>query len=134
MGGGRIALPATSSDSGGTHRMPLMTDTATTPVTFVCCVESGALEDQAVRLAASLRQWGGTFAVCPFLAITPRRGAPLRRDTRQAFDDLEVIYIRENVREPFAWFKFMAKLSAAACGGAVRIQRTCSSGLMPTPW
>lgn len=90
------------------------TSTATTPVTFVCSVESGVLEQQAVRLAASIRKWGGSFSPCPILAITPRLGPPLRQETRRAFDELEVAYIRQHMRRPYNWYKFMAKLNALA--------------------
>lgn len=103
---------ATSGGGGVVVAPPPMTSTATTPVTFVCCVESGGLEAQAVRLAASVRRWGGTFATCPFLAVMPRVGAPLHPATRRALDELEVIHIRENVGGPYGWCESMTKLNA----------------------
>ena len=103
------ASTATYGGSGAVIAAEPLTDTATTPVTFVCCVESGALEEQAVRLVASIRKWGGTLAACPILAITPRLGPPLRHETRRVFDEMEVTYIRQHLRKPYNWFKFMAK-------------------------
>lgn len=99
---------------GGAVSAPVYTAVATTPVTFVCSVESGALETQVVRLAASVRRWGGSFATCPFLAITPRRGMPLDPVTLRALQTLDVTYIHEHVAEPYGWYKYMTKLNALA--------------------
>lgn len=47
------------------------------PITFVCCVESGLLENQTVRMIESLRRWGGRLRESPIFAVTPRIGSPL---------------------------------------------------------
>jgi hypothetical protein len=67
---------------------------------FVCCVESGALEGQTVRMVESLRRWGGQFANAPLVAVSPRLSSPLSRETHRAFERLQVEY-----------FSFMQKVS-----------------------
>ena len=52
-------------------------------ITFVCCVESGSLESQTIRMVESLRRYGGKFANAPVIAVTPRFGAPLSKATLQ---------------------------------------------------
>jgi hypothetical protein len=89
------------------------TDLQITPqITFVCCVESGALEVQTVRMAESLRRWGGKFADAPLLAVTPRFGAPLTAATEAAFDRLNVRHIRYQSQSKYIWFNFINKPSA----------------------
>lgn len=63
--------------------------TVSSQITFVCIVESGWVEAQAIRMVESLRQWGGQFANAPVLAVTPRLGLPLARKTHKAFDKLQ---------------------------------------------
>ncbi len=85
-------------------------------VTFIACVESGPLETQTVLMAESLRRWGGRFAECPVLAITPRKGAPLRPDTREAFDRLGVAWISFDYQHEADWYGPMNKPVALAHG------------------
>ena len=49
-------------------------------ICFVACVESGQLEAQTVRLAESIRRFGGSFADSEILAVTARFGPPLASD------------------------------------------------------
>ena len=42
-------------------------------VGFVCCVESGKLEQEAVRLVESLRRWGGRLSTAPVVAVKKAR-------------------------------------------------------------
>ena len=53
-------------------------------ITFVACVESGPLEEQAARLLDSRTRFGGVFAGCPFLLVKARHGPPLSRRIREA--------------------------------------------------
>jgi len=78
-------------------------------MTFVCCVESGSLESQTVRMVTSLRKRGGQFANAPIVAVTPRFGPPLSKQTHRAFDALDVTYIRRTSKFRFSWFKFLNK-------------------------
>jgi hypothetical protein len=81
-------------------------------ITFVCCVESGALELQTVRMIESLRRWGGKFADAPMIAVTPRFGPPLTRATQAAFDRLNVRHIRFQSHHKYIWFNFINKPNA----------------------
>jgi hypothetical protein len=91
----------------------LQPETQPTPqITFVCCVESGPLEVQTVRMIESLRRWGGQFAQNPMIAVTPRFGPPLTRETQAAFDRLNVRHIQSQPRSKYTWFNFINKPSA----------------------
>lgn len=83
-------------------------------ICFVLCVESGALESMTVRAVESLRLFGGRFAGSPVLAITPRRGAPLSRWTRERFRELGVEHVRVNSRRGFSWYHYLNKPVALA--------------------
>ena len=78
-------------------------------ITFICCVESGWLEDQTLRLIESLRRWGGRLANAPVIAVTPRFGPSLARQTHQAMDRLGVRYVRAAAKGDYAWFHFLNK-------------------------
>lgn len=84
-------------------------------ISFVCCVESGALESQTVRMVESLRRWGGMFSNAPVYAVTPRLGPPLSRKTHQIFDRCEIEHL--SIRPPshhskYSWNNFMNKPNA----------------------
>lgn len=78
-------------------------------VTFVACVESGALELHTVRMIESLRKWGGAFAACPVLVVTPRFGMPVYSATHEKFEELGVRYLRLPSTGSYSWFKFLNK-------------------------
>jgi hypothetical protein len=80
--------------------------------TFVCCVESGSLETQTVRMIESLRRWGGKFADAPIYAVTPRFGPPLAKQTHQIFEKFQVKYLYFQKNDKYAWNKFLNKPSA----------------------
>ncbi len=81
-------------------------------ITFVCCVESGSLETQTVRMIESLRRWGGKFANAPIFAVTPRFGPPLAKKTHQIFDKFQVEYLWFQEKSKYSWNKFLNKPSA----------------------
>jgi hypothetical protein len=81
-------------------------------LTIVCCIESGPLEGMTLRLAESLRRWGGAFAQCPIVAVTPRFGPPLGRATRRGLKQLGVEHWRLTDRNRHAWFGFLNKPAA----------------------
>ena len=81
-------------------------------ITFVCCVESGWLEDQTVRMIESLRRWGGQLANSPMIAVTPRFGSPLSHKTHQAFKRLQVQYLRVPAKSKYSWFPYLNKPSS----------------------
>jgi hypothetical protein len=78
-------------------------------ISFVCCVESGYLESQTVRLVQSVRKFGGRFANVPLIAVTPRFGPPLSKDTRNVFQTYGVKHIRPAGSQQYAWFNFFNK-------------------------
>lgn len=59
-------------------------------ILFVACVEAGYLEDQAMVLFRSIRQWGGVYSAARIVSVQPRRSGALRRETTQCLADLEV--------------------------------------------
>jgi len=78
-------------------------------ITFVCCIESGALESYTVRMIESLRRWGGCYSMSQVIAVTPRFGSPLLRTTLNKFKELNVTYVRSTPKTGYSWFKFLNK-------------------------
>ncbi len=76
-------------------------------VCFVACVESGPLEAQTVRLADSLRRFGGALADSEILAISPRFGPPLSATTRRRFRELGVRHERLRSHPRYAWYHYL---------------------------
>lgn len=96
-------------------------------VSFVICLEPGALEYGAVLLARSLRALGGVLSHAPIIAVVPRRGLPVSRDSRTALGalDVSVIQRRHPVRR-YSWFNFLNKpLSLVASEEIVSTEATC---------
>lgn len=86
--------------------------TETPPITFVCCVDSGWLEAQTVRMIESLRRWGGRFANAPIVAVTARFGFPLSQQTRRIFEKFDVEYIHFWAEHPYTWMPYLNKPNA----------------------
>lgn len=84
----------------------------TLPITFVTCVESGPLETQVLRMAESLRRFGGAYADCPMWAVRPRFGAPVSGRTRRELDRLKVEFRRTARDDPYPWYAFGNKTRA----------------------
>ncbi len=82
------------------------------PITFVCCIESGWLEVQTLRMIESLRRWGGAYASCPVYAVTPRFGPPISKNTRIQLEQLQAQYISFSNQHKYSWNKFLNKLMA----------------------
>jgi len=104
-------------------------------VTFVCCVESGPLEDQARRLAQSLRRFGGRFSSSPLLAVQARPGPGLSAGTLSAFEEAGVRYARIPGVQGLAWNKFLNKpmaLAWAAKEGSSRLLCWLDSDILVT--
>ena len=83
-------------------------------VCIVACVESGPLEAQTVRLAESIRRFGGALADSELLAVTARFGPPLARQTRRRFDELGVRHERVASHPRYAWYHYLNKPLALA--------------------
>ncbi|HEY9643480.1 MAG TPA: hypothetical protein V6C57_23530 [Coleofasciculaceae cyanobacterium] len=82
-------------------------------VTFVYGVESGILESQTLLAVECLRKFAGRYANSPVLAIIPRIGLPLTRQTLRRFEELGVTCIQRNIRHSQAWYPYLNK--ALAC-------------------
>ena len=82
--------------------------------TFVVCVESGPLELQTSWLVESLRRWGGRYADCSVLAITPRRGPALAGSTLEAFERAGVTWKRVTPAHEVDWYGPINKPTALA--------------------
>jgi hypothetical protein len=76
-------------------------------ICFVACVESGPLEAQTVRLAESLRRFGGRLADSEIMAVSPRFGPPLARSTRRRFRELGVRHVRLRSHPRYAWYHYL---------------------------
>src|SRR6516162_10234653 len=71
---------------------------------IICCIESGTLEAQVVRLANSIRKYGGSLlSTVPIIAVRPRLGPPLSRPTRQSLRQFQVELIERRMNRSFAW-------------------------------
>jgi hypothetical protein len=60
-------------------------------------------------MVKSLRRHGGQFSHARVLAVTPRFGPPLSKETHRVFDELNVAYIRRPYKSQYSWFKFLNK-------------------------
>ena len=78
-------------------------------ITFVCCIEFGWLEHQTVRMIESLRRFGGRFKDAPVIAVTPRRGPKLTRETLAKFDEFGVLHLKGLSKSPHSWMGFYNK-------------------------
>src|SRR3954470_5332540 len=76
-------------------------------ICFVACVESGPLEAQTVRLAESIRRFGGALSGGEILAIPPRSAPPLSRETRRRFAELGVRHERLRSHPKYAWYHYL---------------------------
>jgi hypothetical protein len=61
--------------------------------TFVLCIENNAICAQAVLLCESIRRFGGRHSRAPIVAVAPRPGLGIERETRRRLDALEVDYV-----------------------------------------
>lgn len=81
-------------------------------MTVVSCVEAGDLEPKTIRMVESLRRFAGRFADLDVVAVTPRVGPPLARDTRRRFEELGVEQLRVRPKTGFVWHHYMNKAQA----------------------
>jgi hypothetical protein len=93
-----------------------MNDQVTSPLpstTFVFCVESGHFEAQTLLAVECLRRFGGRLAQAPVLAVTPRMGPRLDRESLAQFARLGVRYIRRDYPSRYSWYPYMNKAFGA---------------------
>jgi hypothetical protein len=90
--------------------------------TIVLCVEAGALEQQAILLVQSIRNWGGRFASAPIFAVQPRIGPDLDRRTRAVFRASQVEYVKKFRPAHASWRGTLNKCKAMAY-----VERVCTT-------
>ena len=83
-------------------------------VRFVCCVEAGRLEGEALLLCESLRRFGGRLADAPVAAYSPRAGEPVADRTRAELERLEVDLVGEELNTEHVANPIANKLYAGA--------------------
>jgi hypothetical protein len=76
----------------------------TPSIKFISCIATGVLEHEALLMVDSLRRFGGRFAQCPIIALTPREViVPLRPETRKTLDRLGVTLVQRNIGHRYRW-------------------------------
>jgi hypothetical protein len=92
-----------------THSVP--------PLTIVCCIEAGPLEQQTLLMIRSLRHFGGELADVPVIAVVGRRGPELQSATRRNLDQLgATLEYAQHGDNPAPWFPYGNKAAAVAVG------------------
>jgi hypothetical protein len=86
----------------------------TIDVGFVACIERGVLEDQALLLFESIRQYAGCFRDCSIYALSPRLGHTISQRTRRSLDELRVNYIDEVLNTECREYGSANRVAAAA--------------------
>jgi hypothetical protein len=64
-------------------------------ITFVLCIEDNAIRAQALLLCESIRRFGGAHRDAAILAVAPRAGLGIDRETRGRLDAMDVEYIEK---------------------------------------
>lgn len=82
--------------------------------TIVICVEAGGLEQQAILLVQSIRNWGGRFATAPIFAVQPRIGPALDARTLAFFRQARVEFVKRSTPRYATWKSLMNKSKALA--------------------
>ena len=81
-------------------------------ISIVCAIEAGRLEAQTLLMLRTLRQFGGALAGAPVTALQGRRGAPLRKATHAALEEMDVAYAYRPDLNDAPWFNFTNKIAA----------------------
>jgi hypothetical protein len=85
-------------------------------VRFVCCVEAGRLEGEALLLCESLRRFGGRLRGAPIAAYSPRAGVLPASRIRAELERLGVELVVEELNKEHAANPIANKLYAGADG------------------
>jgi len=87
--------------------------------TFLLCAESGHFEAQTLLAIECLRHFGGKFANCPVLVVTPRLGPSLMKATLKRFRELDVKYVSRRIPNRYVWYPYTNKALAALMGDEI---------------
>ncbi len=89
--GPRIDISDTMGRNGptgaGRADVPLAT------ATFVLCIESNAIREQALLLCESIRRFGGRYSHAPIMAFAPRPGLGVDQATQRQLAQMDVEYV-----------------------------------------
>jgi hypothetical protein len=96
----------------GADGKPTVIDAASFDTTIVLCVEAGGLEQQAVLLVQSIRNWGGRFAKAPIVAVQPRLGPSVDKRTLTFFRRNQVEFVRRSSPLHATWRSSLNKSKA----------------------
>jgi len=80
----------------------------------VACVEAGPLEEQAILLFESMRQWGGRHSDARLVCVEPRGESGLAPETLDTFSKLGVERQTDNLNVEFADNPMVNRLFAGA--------------------
>jgi len=83
-------------------------------MSFACLVQAGELENQALLLVNSLRQFGGRYTSAPITLFSNTASGTLSRSGLEAFDRLRVEFRQFDAPAGMLTFPFAAKVLAAA--------------------
>ena len=84
---------------------------------FVCCVERGALEGQALLLVRSIRRFGGRFREAPVHTFAPRKGREPRAGVVAQLEEMGAIHhgvTGEPLNQDFQGYVYANKILACA--------------------
>lgn len=82
------------------------------PISFVCCIEAGRLENEVIGLATTLRNNGGEMSSASLTAVRGRKGPRLRRNTVETLAQLNVHIEDAHELNPLPWFNYSNKVAA----------------------
>jgi hypothetical protein len=84
------------------------------PIAFLICTEPGYLEQQSVLLAESIREFGGNLKDTPIYSFHPREGQAISRETKDAFEFLEVCHQQIILNVDYSSFGCVNKMFVCA--------------------
>jgi hypothetical protein len=91
-----------------------MTQAARDTATFVLCIEDNAIRAQALLLCESIRRFGGCHRHARIVAVSPRPGLRIDRETRRTLEAMSVEYVELVVGLPCPEYGSANRVFAAA--------------------
>ena len=73
-------------------------------VAFLICLEDNQIQQQALLLAESIREFGGSLSDSAIYTFSPRKGLAPDSETRNLIKDLDIIHVDEILNEEFHTF------------------------------
>lgn len=82
--------------------------------TVISCIEAGPMEQQVIMMARSLRVLGTPLSKVPIIAVRPRPGPKLSRETRSILSSLDVEYRQVDLVGRYNWYPLYNKAATMA--------------------